>query len=356
MIIIFSSVFIISIIILVKGFKKFSGSFSGNPDSVKISIVTAAKNEARIIERFISSIKKLNYPKENFELILIDDNSNDETYSIAKQLIEDRSNFKIFKADDKTLPGKRGALQKGIDASQFPYILITDADCIPNPIWLQTCAAVFQRGYDFIFGPAPFYMEKNFTNKISCFENLKNQFLSFSLANFGLPYTASARNLGFTKKAFFNLGGYKNTTDTLSGDDDLLLREAVKNKLKTSAFYNKDAMVYSYTKKNLREYLNQKARHTQSSFHYSFKNRFVLGVWHLLNLCMLFAPVLFFIDINFIWLFLVKMFADIILISFAQKNFGYDFNIFEIILYDISYEIFIVINFFNALFKKVKWK
>ena len=86
-----------------------------------------------------------------------------------------------------------------------------------------------------------------------------------------------------------------------------LLREAVRNKLKVKAFYDKDAFVYSRTKRSLKEYLNQKARHTQSSLHYSLKNQIVLGLWHLINLFMFFSPLLMFFNFNFIWLFIIKM-------------------------------------------------
>jgi biofilm PGA synthesis N-glycosyltransferase PgaC len=349
-------VFILTIVILSAGFKKFLKNASGYSESTKISIVTAARNESAAIERFISSVEKLDYPKENFELIIVDDNSTDNTYALTEGLTANQKNFIIIKAEEKTIDAKRGALLKGIEASQYPFILITDADCVPLSNWLKAYASVFKKGNDFVFGPAPFFKEGNFINKVSCFENIKNHFLSFSLASIGLPYTASARNLGFSKEAFLRIGGYNNTLDTLSGDDDLLLREAVKNKLKISAFYDDGAMVYSSTKKNMREYLNQKARHTKSSFHYLLRSKIILGIWHLLNLFMFCSLFLIFINFNFIWLFALKIFVDTILIVVIQKKLGYDFNVPEIIFHDLFYEIFTVINFFNAFFRKVKWK
>ncbi|HSD62777.1 MAG TPA: glycosyltransferase [Ignavibacteriaceae bacterium] len=323
---------------------------------MKISIISAAKNEEGKIESFISSIKNLDYPKENFELVIVDDNSTDITNSLACKLIEGQNNFRLIKADTKFLDAKRGALLEGIQKSRFPFIVITDADCIPSGKWLKTCAGQFERGKEFIFGPAPYYREDNFINNISSFENLKNQFLSFSLAVLGMPYTCGARNMGFSKEAFYKMGGYNHTLETLSGDDDLLLREAVKNKLKISAFYNKDAMVFSYTKSKLKEYLNQKARHIQSSFYYLLRSRVVLAVWHLLNLFMLFSPLLIFLNFNFIWLFASKIICDFIIILSIQNKFEYNFNLLEIFYYDIIYEIFLIINFFNAHFKKINWK
>ncbi len=354
--IILSVIFIVFILFLTNYYKKNTSLDFPYSIPLPISIIVAAKNEEENIRGLIDSIRQLKYSEENYELIIVDDNSTDETYSLTKRLIGSQINFKIIKAENKTLQGKRGALQTGIEASKFPFILITDADCIVSPQWLKTCAAVFHQGYDFIFGPAPFYPENNFINNVSCYENIRNQFLTFAFANIGLPYSASARNFGFTKEAFQKTGGYKNTTDTLSGDDDLLLREAVRNKLKVKAFYDKDAFVYSRTKRSLKEYLNQKARHTQSSLHYSLKNQIVLGIWHLINSFMFFSPLLMFFNFDFMWLFIIKMIVDTFTFFFVQKSFNYHFNIFQILFYDLLYEIFIVINFFNAMFRKIEWK
>ena len=353
---ILSAIFIVFSFLLMVSFKNNNSQNFQSSKLLPISIIAAARNEEDYISEFINSIKQLEYPEENYELIIVDDNSTDQTFSKTQKLIARQSNFKIIKADNKFLKAKRGALQTGIEASKFPYILITDADCVVSTQWLKICSSVFQQGYDFIFGPAPFYEETTFINKVSCFENIRNQFLTFSFANIGLPYSASARNFGFTKESFAKVGGYKNTTDTLSGDDDLLLREAVKNKLEIKAFHNKDAFVYSRTKKNIKEYLKQKARHTQTSHFYSIKVKPVLGCWHLLNLFMFLSPVLMVFNINFIRLFVLKMLIDSITFYFVQKSFSYRFNILQIFYLDMIYEIFIVVNFFNSFFRKIEWK
>ncbi len=61
-----------------------------------------------------------------------------------------------------------------------------------------------------------------------------------------------------------------------SGDDDLLLREAVKNKMKIGVVTESGSFVYSETKKTFSEYFQQKARHTQTSFHYLKKHQLSL--------------------------------------------------------------------------------
>lgn len=353
---ILSVIYIVSYLILLTGYKRFISAGEGESETVKISIVISARNEETAIRDCLASISKLDYPDSDYELIIIDDNSTDSTYARAAEIIKAYKNFSVIKAGEKSLAGKRGALLKGIELSSFPYIIITDADCRPSTGWLRKYSALFLKGYDFVFGPSPFYRQKNIINNISCMENLKNQFVYFSLASIGLPYTTAARNMGFSREAFFRIGGYSNTLDTLSGDDDLLLREAIRNKLRIKAICDKNAFVYSSPKRTLKEYLNQKARHTQSSLHYLLRNKIILAVWHLLNLFMLLSLSLTFINVNFIWLFIIKMVTDTVVLLFIQKKFGYNFSLLEIFCFDIVYEIFIVINFYNAIFRKIEWK
>ena len=248
-------------------------------------------------------MSKQNYNKDNYEVIIVDDSSTDNTFNLVNELTSSNKNFTIIKAETKNLSGKKGALQKGIEKVKYNFILITDADCIPQPEWIKISSAKFSEGYDFIFGVAPFYTENSFINNLSCFENIRSSILTFTAAIIGFPYSAAARNFGFKKSSFEKIKGYSNTTETLSGDDDLLLREAVKNKMKIGFITRKESFVYSRTKSTLREYLNQKARHTQTSLHYLTQHKLFLGFWHLLNLFFLILSHFIFyrFDLSFIF-------------------------------------------------------
>jgi len=207
-----------------------------------------------------------------------------------------------------------------------------------------------------LFGIAPYRRENFFVNRVSCFENLRSSVLTFSFSSLGLPYSSAARNFGFKKDSFYAIGGYKNTNYTLSGDDDLLLREAVKKKLKIGTITDPGSFVYSEAKKTFKEYFNQRARHTQTSFHYLLKHQILLAIWHLLNLYFLFSPLLMFFNTLFGLLFIVKVITDILIIKFTEKRFGYSFSVLQIIYLQILYELFLVVHFFSARFIKIKWK
>ena len=322
----------------------------------EISIVIAAKNETGNVESLINSLLKLDSPDNRYEVIIIDDNSDDDTFQKVESLITNVINFSLFRASDKKYKGKRGALQFGIEKSKYPYIMITDADCSPQPGWIKAFNKKFNKGNDFVFGLSPFVQKNNFINKLACFENLRTHILSFSFAYIGLPYSAAARSFGFRKESFYKIKGYQNTTETLSGDDDLLLREAVKHKMRVGIVTNENAKVFSEAKSNFKGYLTQKSRHTSTSNHYLLKHKLILGCWHLLNILFLFSP--FLIIFNSLWsiLFLTKIFIDLFVTKIKMKKLNYSFSIFEILYLQISYDLMIIISYLLGSFIKTKWK
>jgi cellulose synthase/poly-beta-1,6-N-acetylglucosamine synthase-like glycosyltransferase len=287
--------------------------------------------------------------------MIIDDDSIDKTFETALGAIGTCSNYHIYKIRDKIFPAKKGALAFGISLASNPFILITDADCRPNKEWLKYFSTKFIDGYDFVFGITPFMQENTAVNRLSCFENLSNSILTFSAAKMGVPYSAAARSFGFRKSSFEKIKGYSNTVETLSGDDDLLLREAVRNKLNIGVVLNPEAFVYSSSKKTWKEYIRQRARHTKTSLYYLVRHKLFLSAWHLINLLMLFSPILIMINIYCLFPFIFKIAIGLIIILYFQKKFGYRFKLQEIIYLQILYELFLIINFTNAVIKKDSW-
>ena len=347
------------IMILLKVKSEFSSDSIIDTDTnivPKFSIIIAAKNESENIKELISALKKIDYPDDNYEAVVVDDNSTDNTIEIAAELSSNIDNIYVVKAVDKTYSGKRGALDYGISLAKHPNILITDADCIPNKNWLRYCALKVYNGCDFYFGITPFFQRNKIVNKISCYENFLNSMLAISAVELKFPYTASARNLGIAKNAYNKIGGYSKTLETISGDDDLLLREAVINNLKICILTHPDSFVYSETKNTFKEYFSQRARHTQTSFYYPKKQKLLLTLWHLMNIVFVLSPLLLIVNNLFILPFLLKFFLDATKTILYQKKFGYNFKLYEVFYLQILYEFFIVVHFFRALFGKIEWK
>ena len=323
---------------------------------LNFSIVISAKDESDNISNLLNSLKNIDYPKNNFEIVLVDDNSTDNTACMVEDFKKELTNLRLIKAEGKKYPGKKGALAIGINNTTNDFILITDADCIVSSGWLKSYSAKFSEGYDFLFGNAPFINEPGFINKVSRFENLRTFFLYTNALKLNLPYSASARNFGFRKSSFYKIKGYENTKETLSGDDDLLIREAYKNKMRIGYLPDNNATVYSNTKKTVKEYLAQKARHTKTSIYYLPVHKIILGGWHLINLIALFSVVLVFLNSWFVIPFIIKIIIDFIIVKSNEGKSNYKFSVIEIIYLQVIYELLIVVNFINALFRKDKWK
>lgn len=323
---------------------------------VNISVVIAAKNEADNIVVLIDSLKNQIFDKDKYEVIIVDDNSNDNTFEIAKQACSLTNNFKVIKAENKIFEGKRGALDIGIKNSQNPYILITDADCIPNSEWINSFANGFENDSDFLFGVAPFKSSNSIVNLIARFENLRASIIVFAFSKLGLPYSASARSFGFSKEAFDKINGYENTTSSLSGDDDLLLQQAIKHGLKISKVTNQEAFVFSKTKETYLEYANQKSRHTSTSIYYSKRSQMILLIWHILNITSIFSVFLIPINILFVFPFFIKLVIDIFVLNNFQGNFGYKLNPILFIALQIHYEINLIYFFYKGLQFTDRWE
>jgi len=322
----------------------------------KLSLIIAAKNEEKNIFSLIDALEKLNYQNENFEVIIIDDNSTDNTAELIQSRISEKNNFQLIKAEKKEFDGKKGALSIGIENAKNNFIVITDADCKPETNWLNSLAGALDYGYDFVFGVAPIQTGKTLVEKLSAFENLRNTYLTFAAVGLNIPYSAAARSFGFRKTSFERIGGYSSTTETLSGDDDLLLREAVKHKMQIGTVIEPDALVYSAAPKSFNEYFQQKHRHLQTSFHYLLKQKMFLGFWHLINLISLLSILLCFISPILALPFVVKVVYDLFIVIKYQQNLGQDFRFYEILYLQILFEVFVVVNFFNSLSGKTKWK
>ncbi|NWF50547.1 MAG: glycosyltransferase [Ignavibacteriaceae bacterium] len=348
--------FLLAVIIQYYISKILSAANEQKSSSKMVSVVIAARDESKNVKSLIDSLSQQNYPNKLFEIIIVDDNSQDSTFLLLNQASEKLSNLRVLQTPRKKYFGKRGALDFGISQANGELILITDADCRPKQNWILSLTNKLENGCEFVFGIAPLESSGSFISRYSCFENLRASILTFSAASAGISYSASARSLGFKKSAFYQLQGYKNTLQSLSGDDDLLLREAVKSKMKIGVVTDSTAFVFSDAKKNFRDYLIQKARHTSASFHYLLSHKVLLSVWHSTNLLLAFSFLLIPISVFFAIPFGVKIFVDAFMNMVYQKNFGYKFRLTEILYFQFIYEIFIVINLINSVMLKPRWK
>ena len=183
-----------------------------------------------------------------------------------------------------------------------------------------------------------------------------NTILSSGFLSLKIPYAAAGRSIAYTKSAYIQVRGYHNTMDTISGDDDLFIREAVKRNLNVGFVSAHKSFVFSNAPESFSEYLNQRVRHLKTSHYYPFTTQSVLFFWHEITYIAQYFFLLFFITPIAIFVTVLKIFLDIILVLTFQTKFGYKFSIIQIPMLSFSYELFVLIHILNSVMRKTKWK
>ena len=100
-----------------------------------ISIMIPAHNEASVIEYTVNNIRAIDYP--NFEIILIDDRSTDNTLDVIKSICEKYDDVKYLHREEGAFPGKSAVLNDALPLANGEAILVFDADATVEPDFLN---------------------------------------------------------------------------------------------------------------------------------------------------------------------------------------------------------------------------
>ncbi|MBS7657519.1 glycosyltransferase [Candidatus Bathyarchaeota archaeon] len=104
----------------------------------KVSLIIPAYNEEKTIGKILKNIKRMDYPKNKLEVIVVDDGSKDKTYEIAKKFRSKR--VKVF---TKPNGGKSSALNFGIKKARGEFVAVVDADTFLEKDALKNCMKYF---------------------------------------------------------------------------------------------------------------------------------------------------------------------------------------------------------------------
>lgn len=248
--------------------------------NIAVSVIICAKNEAYNLRLNLPSI--LNQDYYNFEIVLIDDNSSDETLEVMEAFALQHSNIKVVKVKpiDKYWGNKKYALTLGIKAATHNFLLFTDADCkAQSNQWIQSMSAHFSKSKSIVLGYGAYEKKKgSFFNKLIRFETLLTAVQYFSYANLGTPYMGVGRNLAYRKDAFFEVSGFMSHMHIKSGDDDLFVNQ-LANASNTAICTLPDSFTTSLPKKTLSSWIKQKRRHISTAKFYKSKHKFFLALF-----------------------------------------------------------------------------
>lgn len=328
-----------------------------------ISVIICAHNEQKNLQQFLTSILEQDYPQ--FEVIVVNDYSTDETKWVLKDFQEKYENLKIvdIKEHIRLKHGKKFAVTLGIKSAIYEKLVFTDADCNPNSNnWLkETAGALSQPNKEIVIGYSPYFKYKGFLNKLIRFETTHTAMSYLSYALKKDAYMAVGRNMGYTKKLFFSKKGFASHMHIKSGDDDLFVNENATKK-NVALSIHPDAIVYSEPKTTWKTYYKQKARHSGASVIYKKRHQRMLGtqlITSFLFYCALILTAIIFPHYWYIPLaaYLIRLITQILVFRSIYRKLAVFDLIWWLPLLDIIYYFYICINgLFNRKKKSISWK
>lgn len=229
---------------------------------VKVSVLIAARNEEKNIEKLLESLKKQSFPKELFEVIIVNDHSTDNTDEIINDFINKNKELdvKLLKAE-KT--GKKHAISQALHTAINELVIVTDADCVLNDLWIESIVGFYQEEKcKMILAPVLLSPAENLFEKMQVLEHLSLIGSTAGSASIGFPVMCNGANMAYERKAALEVEKFRKDFDIPSGDDMFLLEQFVKcyghNNVKF--LLSKSAVVKTKTCKTIKEFFRQRRR------------------------------------------------------------------------------------------------
>ncbi len=110
-----------------------------------VSLLVAAKNEEAVIGNLVKNLCSLEYPKERYEVWIIDDNSSDKTPQLLAEIAQEYENLKVLRRKSNASGGKSGALNQVLPLCQGDIVAVFDADAQVTSDLLLRVIPLFQQ-------------------------------------------------------------------------------------------------------------------------------------------------------------------------------------------------------------------
>ena len=338
----------------------------------KFSIVIPFRNEAENLTALLKSIDNLNYPNSHFEVILVDDESEDTSVEIINKVLDTfRQKSRNTRTDIITIINnnrtsdspKKDAITSAIKIAKYNWIIATDADCTLPKYWLDSYDEFIQsHKASAIAGPVKFTGLSSFFTRFQILDTLSLQ--GATIGSFGIkkPLMCNGANFAYSKKGFEQVNGYEGNDNIASGDDVFLLQKLLeKDNSKVYFLKSENAIVTTRVTNGFTEYLQQRLRWASKTTSYKSLFPKFLGLIVLLtNLVMVSVIPLYILEIlqgkTAVLLFLIKFSIDLLLIFKTARFYKQEPVLLSYVFASFIYP-FITIYITAILpFLSFKWK
>jgi len=283
--------------------------------ATQFTVIIPARNEAANIKACVDSILNQDYPAAAFEIIVIDDFSEDDTAFIVHALSQQYPQLRLLKLadhckDGDTLAYKKKAIEIAVAQAKGDWILTTDADCIVPPRWLLLYNAyIHQHQPCFVAAPVMFIKTAGILNQFQVLDFLALQGITAAAVGAGKHSMSNGANLGFEKAAFIAVGGYQGVDHIASGDDMFLMHKMKQTLHKPVGYlFHPDAIVLTAAMDTWKGFIMQRIRWASKARYYDD---------HSITMVL---TLVYFFNLSFICLALMGSWSTL-LIALAFKTF-----------------------------------
>ncbi|HOU01402.1 MAG TPA: glycosyltransferase [Bacteroidales bacterium] len=247
-----------------------------NHEIKPVSVIICARNEAENLKKFLPIVLEQDYP--DYEVIVVNDCSEDNTYDILGSYLQKYPHLKIstVNRDPRFTHNKKFAQFIGIKAASNDILLFTDADCYPeSKNWISNMTCHFHGSTDIVLGYGGYLRGKGLLNKYIRYDTMTIALNYLGMAIRGIPYMGVGRNLAYNKSLFFKNKGFGRFNHLISGDDDLFVNSNATRK-NTVVEFRKDSHTRSLPPSRLKLWIKQKKRHFTTAPYYRLRDKILL--------------------------------------------------------------------------------
>lgn len=196
-----------------------------------VSVVVCTRDAYHHLVELIPALLSQDYPE--FEVVVVNDCSDDETEEYLKDLVRHESRIKIVQLRQHLnfFNGKKFPLSMGIKSATYDLLVLTDPDCRPTSTqWLRSVVGCYGKNTEIVVGYAPTEKTSGLLDRLVRFNAVQQATMYLSAALAGRPYMGVGKNLSYRQRLFFRNKGFTSHYAMVEGDDDLFVSQVATRK------------------------------------------------------------------------------------------------------------------------------
>ena len=333
-----------------------------------ISVVVAARNEERVIRETLLSLARQNYPRDRYEIVVVNDRSTDATGRIIQEMQQLIPNLRSITITDKqeNISPKKRALIEAVKTINSGYILTTDADCLHDEGWLAGYVAMIGDNLGIATGLTVFHLEEYRNSYERIWQNMQNiEYISEQLVAAGtighnIGFTANGNNMLFNRQIYERYEQEAVQKQVISGDDFFIIQTAQKYRYRLRFSLNPATIVHTPPQRTIKDLLNQRARWSSKISRASSPVVFFAANTFIYYLGLTLYPLLLFFMpqywVIFPLLYGIKIVADTAYVSYGYKKLGLKLSAIDYILLQLVHAPFIILCAIIGILFGFDWK